>query len=147
VEAAAAIKTKRIGHATFETTDIVLASTEDLLALYPGDSSDSLMARIPGEEAVLKLAKPASIVRFEGVSVEVTAEPMKKPVVDTTAAGDSFAAAYIAARLGGAKPVDAACAGHDLAGVVVGYPGAIIPRYAMPARKTPRSAPSRKASP
>jgi 2-dehydro-3-deoxygluconokinase len=76
----------------------------------------------------------------------VKAEPLTKPAVDTTAAGDSFAAAYIAARLAGSDPIDAARAGHRLAGVVVGYPGAIIPRYAMPARKTPRSASSRKVS-
>ena len=52
--------------------------------------------------------------------------------IDTTAAGDSFAAAYLAARLAGADPVEAARAGHRLAGVVVCYPGAIIPRSAMP---------------
>ena len=58
---------------------------------------------------------------------------MTRPVVDTTAAGDSFAAAYLAARLDGTDPVAAARAGHHLAGVVVCYPGAIIPREAMPA--------------
>ncbi|MEJ1977503.1 MAG: hypothetical protein WDN49_16785 [Acetobacteraceae bacterium] len=35
-------------------------------------------------------------------------------------------------RLAGAEPVAAAQAGHRLAGVVVGYSGAIIPREAMP---------------
>ena len=40
----------------------------------------------------------------------MTAEPVTRPVVDTTAAGDSFAAAYIAARLNGAAPVAAAMA-------------------------------------
>ena len=44
-------------------------------------------------------------------------------VVDTTAAGDSFAAAYLTARLSGSDPVAAARAGHRLAGVVVGYRG------------------------
>ena len=63
---------------------------------------------------------------------QVKADPVTRPVVDTTAAGDSFAAAYIAARLGGADPVQAARAGHRLAGVVVCYAGAIIPRAAMP---------------
>jgi 2-dehydro-3-deoxygluconokinase len=128
----------------FEAADIVLASTEDLLPLYPGESNDSLLARIPGKEAVLKLADPVSIVRYEGVSQELRAEPLTKPVVDTTAAGDSFAAAYIAARLGGAEAAEAARAGHRLAGVVVCYPGAIIPRSAMPANIL--AAPSRKAS-
>jgi 2-dehydro-3-deoxygluconokinase len=117
----------------FETADIALASTEDLLPLWPGEASEALLARIASPEAVLKLAEPASIVRFEGAAQEVRAEPPTKPVVDTTAAGDSFAAAYVAARLQGADPVEAARAGHHLAGVVVCYPGAIIPREAMPA--------------
>jgi 2-dehydro-3-deoxygluconokinase len=64
------------------------------------------------------------------VDIAVRAEPVDK-VVDTTAAGDSFAAAYLAARLSGADPAAAAAAGHRLAGIVVGYPGAIIPRQAM----------------
>jgi 2-dehydro-3-deoxygluconokinase len=121
----------------FAVADIALASTEDLLPLYAGESNEDLMARISGGEAVLKLAVPASIVRFEGVSQEVKAEPVTKPVVDTTAAGDSFAAAYIFARLAGADAVEAARAGHRLASVVVCYPGAIIPRSAMPADMMP----------
>ena len=46
----------------FELADIVLASTEDLLPLYPGESTENLLARIPGAEVVLKLSEPASIV-------------------------------------------------------------------------------------
>jgi 2-dehydro-3-deoxygluconokinase len=123
---------RRVFAEAFETADIALASTEDLLPLYPGDSNDALLARIASPEAVLKLAEPASIVRFDGATKEVRAEPVAKPVVDTTAAGDSFAAAYLAARLSGADPVAAARAGHHLAGVVVCYPGAIIPGSAVP---------------
>jgi 2-dehydro-3-deoxygluconokinase len=67
-------------------------------------------------------------------------------VVDTTAAGDSFAAAYLAARLQGADPVEAAGAGHRLAGVVVCHPGAIIPRAAMPAKMSSGSVTTHKAS-
>jgi 2-dehydro-3-deoxygluconokinase len=130
----------------FEAADIVLASTEDLLALYSGESIDGLMARISSAEAVLKLSEPASIVRFEGVSHEVKAEPVVNPVVDTTAAGDSFAAAYLAARLRGASPVEAAHAGHRLAGVVVCHPGAIIPRLAMPANVIANPSAPRRAS-
>jgi 2-dehydro-3-deoxygluconokinase len=116
----------------FEAADIVLASTEDLLPLYPGESEDRLIARISGKEVVMKLSEPGSIVRVDGEAKPVKAEPVTRPVVDTTAAGDSFAAAYIAARLRGADPVQSARAGHQLAGVVVCYPGAIIPRSAMP---------------
>jgi 2-dehydro-3-deoxygluconokinase len=120
-----------------EVSDIVLASTEDLCALYPGEDDDDLMARIPSAEAVLKLAEPACVVRAAGCSRVVKAEPVNKAVVDTTAAGDSFAAAYLVARLGGADPALAARAGHRLAGSVVCHPGAIIPLSAMPADITP----------
>jgi len=118
----------------FEVADIVLASTEDLLPLYPSESNEALLARIPGGEVVLKLSEPASILRIAGTSHQIKAEPVTAPVVDTTAAGDSFAAAYVAARLAGAGPMDAARAGHHLAGVVVCHPGAIIPKAAMPAK-------------
>ena len=127
----------------FAATDIALGSTEDLLPLYPGESNEALLARMGSPEAVLKLAEPASIVRFEGVLREVKAEPVIQPVVDTTAAGDSFAAAYLAARLQGADPIAAARAGHWLAGAVVCHPGAIIPLAAMPAKQP---SPPHKAS-
>ena len=137
---------RRVFSAAFEEADIVLASTEDLLPLYPGESNDALISGISSPEVVVKLSKPVSLLRFAGGLHEVKAEPVTKPVIDTTAAGDSFAAAYIAARLSGLDPIEAARAGHRLAGVVVCYPGAIIPRYAMPPRKTPRPPISRKAS-
>jgi 2-dehydro-3-deoxygluconokinase len=131
----------------FALADIVLASAEDLLPLYPGESHEGLLARIPSGEVVLKLSEPASIVRIDGVSHQIKAEPVTTPVVDTTAAGDSFAAAYIAARLAGADPVEAARAGHRLAGVVVCHPGAIIPRTAMPQGIIGKPATARKATP
>ncbi len=42
----------------FAASDIVLASTEDLLPLYPHESDEQLMERIRCNEAVLKLLKP-----------------------------------------------------------------------------------------
>ena len=125
----------------------MLSSTEDLLPLYPGVSNETLLARIPGPEVVLKLSEPASIVRLEGVPYPIKAKPVEAPIVDTTAAGDSFAAAYVAARLVGADPIEAALAGHRLAGVVVCHPGAIIPRAEMPPGLIPNHVNSRKASP
>lgn len=131
--------------AAFEVADIVLASTEDLKPLYPGEDSAGLMARIVSPELVLRLDEPVSLLRFPGGTGDVSAEPARKPAVDTTAAGDSFAAAYIAARLSGADPIEAARAGHRLAGAVVCYPGAIIPLYAMPPKRSHSSISSRRA--
>ena len=49
-------------------------------------------------------------------------------VKDTSGAGDAFTGAYLAARLIGAAPVDAAATALKVASRVVTYPGAIAPR-------------------
>ena len=114
----------------FDVADIVLASAEDLSLLYGEAGETELLRHAPETEIVLKLVTPQCRVFHGGVEYRVEAAAVDA-VVDTTAAGDSFAAAYLAARLLGKSPPDAARAGHDLAGLVVGYPGAIIPREAM----------------
>ena len=109
--------------------DIVLASREDLEPLFGPEPPEPAGA---GLELVLKRPDQTCRVTAPGVDLVVAAEPVAR-VVDTTAAGDSFAAAYLATRLAGGDPAAAAAAGHRLAGAVVGHPGAIIPREAMPA--------------
>ncbi|MEW6639179.1 MAG: sugar kinase [Pseudomonadota bacterium] len=115
----------------FAISDIVLASVEDLDLLFGAGQGAAAVDGLPVPELVLKLAEPASRVRTPGLDEVVTAAPVAR-VIDTTAAGDSYSAAYLAARLRGEDPVMAARAGHDLAGIVVGYPGALIPPAAMP---------------
>ena len=126
--------------AAFRTSDLVFASVEDHTLLHEEDDPAAVRARIAAagvEEIVVKLATPACLVTAGPADFAVTA-PAVEDVVDTTAAGDSFAAGYLAARLAGRDPVDAAAAGHRLAGAVVRHRGAIIPRDAMPAPEFPR---------
>jgi 2-dehydro-3-deoxygluconokinase len=117
----------------FGMADIVFASVEDLSLLFGPDGLRILANHADGAEIVLKLDHPACRITFEGGVVEIAAEPVPA-VVDTTAAGDSFAAAYLSARLAGCAPATAARAGHVLAGAVVQHHGAIMPRSAWPSQ-------------
>ena len=117
----------------FALSDIVLASIEDLEPLFGGEAA--LLDARRGRETVLKL--PAATARVLAVGMDRTIGTALREPVDTTAAGDSFAAAYLAARLRGAAPDAAARAGHRLAGAVIAHSGAIIPRSAMPAGELP----------
>lgn len=110
--------------------DIALPSREDEEALAPGEGLDGLVARIGSPEVVVKDGARGPRV-WSGGWVEAGPFPPAPAVVDTTAAGDSFNAAYLAARLRGLPPAGAARAGHALAARVVGHPGAIIPASAM----------------
>lgn len=118
-----------LGHAS-----LALLTLDDELALWGGDSLAEQQARSlawPCPEVVIKRGADATLVRAPGLPVtEVPTEPVAK-VVDTTAAGDSFAGAYLAARLAGAAPVQAAAAGNRLAARVVQHRGAVIPAALM----------------
>lgn len=83
-------------------------------------------------ELVVKRGGQHTWVSLAGADVQVAeVAPIVQPV-DTTAAGDAFAAGYLAARTCGRTPVEAAQVGNGLAAAVVMHPGAIIPLAAMP---------------
>lgn len=111
-----------------EHVDLALLTLEDEQALFGHDYAHGVFAAYPNiAEVVIKRGADSCLVRCGSQSYEVPAQPVEQ-VVDTTAAGDSFSAAYLASRLQGGSPVDAAEAGHRLASRVIQHHGALIPR-------------------
>ncbi|OZS41890.1 2-dehydro-3-deoxygluconokinase [Photobacterium sanguinicancri] len=87
------------------------------------------------QEVVIKRgAEPCMVVtqlQTDAAETSYIAANKVAKVIDTCAAGDSFAAGYLAARLSGESASSSAELGHQLASVVIQYPGAIIPLEAM----------------
>ena len=126
-------KAKTAFEAMYRLTDIALPTASDERLLFGDDSNDEVIERLRSwgiREIVLKRGAEGSIVA-DDVAITHVPAVLVRQVVDTTAAGDSFNAGYLAARLGGASPRDAAQAGSQLAATVVQHRGAIISRSAM----------------
>ena len=112
--------------------DMALPSYDDEAALWGDRSPETTVERLQGfgiSEIVVKNGPSSALVAAGGCSEFVPVPEVVVPV-DSTAAGDSFNAAYIAARMGGAAPTDAAAGAHRLAGEVIRHRGAIMPRAA-----------------
>jgi 2-dehydro-3-deoxygluconokinase len=116
-----------------EMADILFASHDDMSGVF-GKAGVAMFENAPGQERILKLPDASARLMWHGKDEMVAPLPVKQ-VVDTTAAGDSFAAAYLAARIKKKSPLMAAGDGHQLANKVIQFPGAIIPKSKMPKLK------------
>lgn len=117
----------------FRRADIALPTFEDEAALFgdtaPAATIDRLMGLGVGEVVVKCGAEPCELA-WPGGTASVAGETVAP--VDTTAAGDSFNAGYLAGRLLGQAPEAAARMGRTLAATVVQHRGAVIPLDSMP---------------
>lgn len=115
--------------------DIALPTLDDEQRLFGDADAGACIGRLRGlgvREIAIKMGAAGAIVaQGEEIPTTVPAVAVEK-VVDTTAAGDSFNAGYLSARLAGRDPGAAGTLGNRLAAAVIQHPGAIIPRAAMP---------------
>ena len=126
--------TRQVFEQFLRCVDIALPTFEDEQKLYGDRAPAETVARYAASgvgEIVVKLGPDGCLLRAEGEDALI---PIPRPVavIDTTAAGDAFNAAYLSARIAGHSAARAACAGHALAGTVIQHRGAIIPREKMP---------------
>lgn len=109
---------------------ILLPSFDDEASSF-GDADPAATARryhdLGVAEVVVKNGEGAPFVLLDGKVVPV---PSPTPVAptDTTGAGDSFNAGYLATRLAGGDVVESVKAGQALSALVVQHPGALVPR-------------------
>src|ERR1700687_3389883 len=131
------VGTKRVARLPGKLPGIYMIGTDDKGERRFFHWRESAAARalmdLPETEGILNSLASYDIVYLSAITLSIYSENGRKRLM----------AALNRARLLGTR---VAFDTNFLAGVVVGYPGAIIPRYAMPVKKTPRSAPSRKAS-
>ncbi len=117
-----------------ELSDTAILTAEDMRTLFALENNKDILDLCVDHavsEVVLKRGKNPCLIRKGGQDFEV---PSKKnvQVVDTTAAGDSFNAAYLTARILGNDPEFSARCGHELAAAVIQHHGAIIESRHMP---------------
>jgi 2-dehydro-3-deoxygluconokinase len=123
-------RTRTVFTEALKRVDIALPTFEDEAMLWGDANPEATVARLQAfgiGEIVVKNGSENALVADKSGREFVPVPEVVEPI-DTTAAGDSFNAAYLAARLKGEGPVAAASAAHGLAGQVIRHRGAIMPR-------------------
>jgi 2-dehydro-3-deoxygluconokinase len=125
-------RTRTVFMEALKRVDYALPTFDDEAVLWGDPSPEATVARLQAfgiAEIVVKNGPNSALVAVSGQQEHVPV-PEVVQAVDTTAAGDSFNAGYLAARLAGDSPALAALAGHSLAAQKVRHRGAIMPRDA-----------------
>ncbi|HJY18493.1 MAG TPA: sugar kinase [Xanthobacteraceae bacterium] len=125
-------RTRAVFLEALKRVDIALPAFDDEAVLWGDPSPEATVARLQAfgiGEIVVKNGPNSALVAASG-SQEFVPVPEVVVPIDATAAGDGFNAGYLAARLSGSDPAQAAGAAHRLAGNVIRHRGALMPRTA-----------------
>ncbi len=112
-----------------KASDIVLPSFEDEAALFGDESADATARRymaVGPKTVVVKDGYGPVLARTAEDGVQFVPDPIDKPV-DTTAAGDSFNAGFLACSMRGVELDEAVAFGCEVAGKVISSHGALVP--------------------
>lgn len=119
---------RQINTAMWARADIALPSVDDEMSLFGDPSAAKVLERLKAtgvRRGALKRGKDGPVDFSSGRVPDGLPEAIE--VVDSTAAGDSFNAGFIAAIAQSKSDIEAACLGHEVAIEVVQHPGAIVP--------------------
>lgn len=111
-------------------TDIALLTLDDEHLLWgeaPVEYCQDRYRSCKLQELILKRGA-AEVIVITPHGRQTVPVPPVKDVVDTTGAGDTFNAGYLAARLRGLSPVEAAREGIRCAGITIRHRGGVIDR-------------------
>ena len=125
-------RTRTVFNEALKRVDIAMPTYDDEAVLWGDPSPEATVERLQAfgiGEIVVKNGPNSALVSTGGRQEYVPPPEVVVPV-DTTAAGDSFNAGYMAARLLGEGAAAAATAAHRLAGEKIRHRGAIMPRAA-----------------
>jgi sugar/nucleoside kinase (ribokinase family) len=108
-----------------DEVDILFANEAEIRMLYGSASTSGALARVPSRcrAVAVTCAERGSIVSVDGVVVEVPAVPVEH-VVDTTGAGDAYAAGFLVGWTRGLPPAECAHLGSLAAAEVISHYGA-----------------------
>ena len=106
---------------------IALPGLDDMRQVFGAKDAAHALKQLKNFGVDEAVVKDGSAGVYLSTGEVIPAEPVEN-VIDTTAAGDAFNGAYLAARMNGLTPEAAARAGQAMAAKVIQAPGAIIPR-------------------
>jgi 2-dehydro-3-deoxygluconokinase len=123
-------RTRTVFIEALKRVDLALPAFDDEAVLWGDPSPEATVERMQAfgiPEIVVKNGPNSALVAAEARREHVPVPDVVEPV-DPMAAGDGFNAGYLAARLAGTGPLEAAIAAHRLAAQVIRHRGAIMPR-------------------